>query len=277
MKKSLILVLWIFGVSVGAWALGVSNGSPIAVRVQAEAGFLGVVENEIQFSKSGTYFSYPRDAGQSVLYPVNRYSVDIIMGAHTLTFLYQPLKIESTELLRKDLSIDGALFSSNTRVKFLYDFPFYRMSYLYDLTGKKDAFDLAFGVSLQIRNTTISFESLDGLLYRVNQNVGLVPILKCYAAWRPVDWFELATEIDGFYAPIKYLNGDDNNDVVGAILDASLRGKLYLDRDLGVFLNVRYLGGGAEGTSDNSVGPGDGFVKNWLHFITVTLGTSLEI
>jgi len=38
------------------------------------------------------------------------------------------------------------------------------------------------------------------------------------------------------------------------------------------FLNLRYLGGGAVGTSDNDDGPGDGYVRNWLHFGTVTVG-----
>jgi hypothetical protein len=41
-----------------------------------------------------------------------------------------------------------------------------------------------------------------------------------------------------------------------------------------VFLNVRYLGGGAEGQSDNSTPPGDGYVSNWLHFLTVSAGFS---
>jgi hypothetical protein len=38
------------------------------------------------------------------------------------------------------------------------------------------------------------------------------------------------------------------------------------------FLNLRYIGGGAKGTSSGSKGPGDGFTANWLHFVTVTLG-----
>jgi len=158
-------------------------------------------------------------------------------------------------------------------VRFLYDFPFYRLSYLFELTPAGNAWDAGFGLTLQIRNTTITFESLDGSLYRANRNVGLVPALKFYGAWRPLSWLWLATEMDGAYAPVSYLNGDDN-DVEGAILDASLRAGFHLGKKRDVFLNVRYLGGGAQGESDNSPPPGDGYVSNWLHFVTVSVGAS---
>jgi hypothetical protein len=39
-----------------------------------------------------------------------------------------------------------------------------------------------------------------------------------------------------------------------------------------LFLNLRYLGGGATGTDTGDVWPGDGYVKNWLNFITVSTG-----
>ena len=82
-------------------------------------------------------------------------------------------------------------------------------------------------------------------------------------------------EADGFYAPISYINGSDN-EVVGAILDASLRQGLHVTENVGAFLNLRYLGGGAVGTSDDDPGPGDGYVKNWLNFLTVTAGFIYE-
>ena len=59
---------------------------------------------------------------------------------------------------------------------------------------------------------------------------------------------------------------------MGAILDASLRGALKLTKEVDGFLNLRYLGGGAVGTSNNPPGPSDGYVKNWLHFGAVTAG-----
>ena len=86
----------------------------------------------------------------------------------------------------------------------------------------------------------------------------------------------LEAEMDGFYAPIKYFNGG-KSDVEGAILDASLRAGLELSEDVTGFFNVRYLGGGAQGTSKDDDGPGDGYTRNWLHFMTASVGFSYHL
>jgi len=72
-----------------------------------------------------------------------------------------------------------------------------------------------------------------------------------------------------------YLNGSDN-EVVGAILDASLRVGMEFEQPITAFLNFRYLGGGAVGTTDID-GPGDGYVRNWLNFLTLTAGFRYEL
>lgn len=257
-------------------ALPIKTIRPYNLALNVEMGFLANLENQIQFGKNGTYFSLPYEAGQNILYPVMRFSVDFKTGRNLITFLYQPLRLESSELIRRDFMIDDLIFPSGTPVKFLYDFPFYRLSYLYEFTGNQDDWDFAFGASLQIRNTTITTESLDGNLFRQNQNIGAVPVLKFLAGWHPGNLFWTELEADGFYAPIKYLNGD-KNDVVGAILDASIRAGVRLDGPVETFINLRYLSGGAEGSSEKSIGPGDGFVRNWLHFMTLSLGARVRL
>ena len=89
------------------------------------------------------------------------------------------------------------------------------------------------------------------------------------------DRFYGQIEADGIYAPVSYLNGSDN-EIVGAILDASLRLGYEIQKPVSAFANLRYLGGGAVGTSDNNEGPGDGYVKNWLNFLTVSAGFVYE-
>ena len=66
------------------------------------------------------------------------------------------------------------------------------------------------------------------------------------------------------------LNGSDN-ETVGAILDASLRAGLRVHDRADVFLNLRYLGGGATNGD-----PSD-YSKNWLHFLFVGLGARLDL
>jgi hypothetical protein len=244
----------------------------VKLRAVAEIGFLGVLEHKIQLSNSGTYFDYKRQGGQDVLFPIIRPSLELDLKArNTLIFLYQPLQIESQVLLNDDLIVDDLLFPANSPVKLLYNFPFYRLSYLRELAPNNDKLKFAIGGTIQIRNATISFESLDGTRFRTNRDVGIVPALKIRSRWNMNSRLYTELEADGIYAPVSYLNGS-TDEIVGAILDASLRTGLKLNAPVDAFLNIRYLGGGAVGTSTDNDGPGDGYVKNWLHFGTVSAG-----
>ena len=278
-KITLLLILLLIctiGLAQNSTLNDASKDKNLKFRGVAELGFLGVLSHRIQFSNSGTYINYVKEGGQDVLFPVNRLSLELeIKGKHTLIFLYQPLRLESTALLERDLVIDELIFPAGTSVNFLYSFPFYRISYMKELAPNKEKFDFALGASLQIRNATISFESTDGRLFRSNRDIGLVPILKFRTRYNFNNHTYTEIEADGFYAPISYINGSDN-EVVGAILDASLRQGLKVSDEVGAFLNLRYLGGGAVGSSDDDPGPGDGYVKNWLNFLTVTCGFIYE-
>ncbi len=241
-------------------------------RAVAEIGFLGVLSNQIQFGNSGTYFNYQQEGGQDVLFPVSRLSLELdFKKRNTLVLMYQPLRLETQVLLENDLIVDELLFPASSNVKTLYNFPFYRLSYLRELLPRSTKFKLSVGGSLQIRNTTITFESGDGELFRTNRNVGIVPIIKLRGMAQLNERMFAAIEADGFYAPVSYLNGSDN-EIIGAILDASFRTGLQVTKEVTSFLNLRYLGGGAVGTNERMEGPGDGFTRNWLNFITVSAG-----
>jgi hypothetical protein len=238
----------------------------------AEMGFLGVLGHKVQFGNNGTYFDYKKDGGQDVLFPIIRPSLELeVNKRNTFIFLYQPLTIESQVYLNEDLVVDDLVYPATSSVKLLYNFPFYRFSYLRNVTPKAKKLDLAIGGTVQIRNATISFESLDGSRYRTNRDVGIVPAFKLRSKYTVNSWSYFELEADGIYAPVSYLNGS-NTEIVGAILDASLRGGLKLTDEVHSFLNLRYLGGGAVGTSKDPQGTSDGYVKNWLHFGTVTAG-----
>lgn len=236
-----------------------------------ELGFLAVADHRVQFSQSGTYFDYRKRGGQDVLFPVSRLSLELnINDKHTIYVLYQPLRLETEVLLTEDLVVDEMTFPANTGVNLLYNFPFYRASYTRTLFRDNPRFHLELGGSLQLRNATISFESKDETQFRTNRDVGPVPALKLRTRAYLSENVFTELEADGIYAPVSYLNGSDN-EVVGAILDASLRTSYEFDAPVSAFLNLRYLGGGAVGTSEVN-GPGDGYVRNWLHFATVTVG-----
>lgn len=243
------------------------------VSLVAELGVNAPVYHTVQFGEDGTSFDYVEEGGQGVLFSFERFSVEAVLGdRHRVIFLWQPLAIETDVRMRRDVVVDGATFEEGTPVRLTYRFPFYRASYLFDLVDRERT-EFSIGGSLQLRNATIAFASADGELRRERRNVGPVPILKFRYRHETESGWWYGAEADGFYAPIRYLNLSDS-DVIGWIVDASARFGRRVTDDVALFLNARYLGGGADGTSngDAEVTPSDGYTRNVLNFVTLSLG-----
>jgi len=241
-------------------------------ELRVDAGFLAVLAHDYQKGSPGTNFDYVDAGGQDVLFPVMRYALDLELDRrHRFSLLYQPLAIRTRETLAAPIVIDGTTFEAGSSLEFFYGFPFYRAGYAY-------AFELGassrlwLGGALQIRNATVEFARLDGTTLVSNRDVGPVPLL--HVGWRtelgPASYIELAA--DGIYAPVKYLNGNDNG-VEGAILDANVRFGMVAHEHVDVFVNARYLAGGAEGESGD--GP-DTFSSNWLQFFILSAGLAVH-
>lgn len=264
------LALLAFAVPTTAFA---QDDSDFDLRTRVEVGFLDPLYHTVQFGSDGTEIDYVDEGGQDVLYPFFRPSVEGRFGRHRVGFVYQPIDLEGEVVTRRDWVIDDLTFPADTPVNTRYSFPFWRASYGYDVLSDPD-WELELGASLQLRDATITFTNAAGTLRRTERDVGPVPILRARLRIPVTDgsWFE--TEVDGFYAPVKYINGGDS-DVVGAIVDWSVRYGFDIDESFDAFVNLRYLGGGAEGTSDSEFG--DGFTKNWLHFATVSLGFTYDL
>jgi hypothetical protein len=263
------------GVALGCWPL-VSHAehaeaaeparSPVQLRV--DFGFLGVLQHDYQQGDRGSNFDFRGEGGQDVLFPVSRYVVNVDLGQrHRVSLLYQPLELRTRERLRRGILVDGRAYADGQDMEFTYRFPFYRATYEY-AAWRNESARFGVGGGLQIRNATIEFAHSDGTNLVTERDVGPVPLL--HASFRQElggpYWLEL--DADGIYAPVKYLNGNDNG-VEGAILDANVRLGLDAVEHVSAFLNVRYLGGGAEGASD-------GFSANWLQFMIVSLGAELH-
>ena len=246
-----------------------------------EVGFLGFFYHKIQLSQTGTYFDYVADGGQDVWFPFRRLSGDVLLGKrHRLVFLVQPIDIRTEVLLSSPLTIDGETFPADTSMELRYGFDFYRLSYLYDLL-KNPKNELAVGASLQIRDAVIVFAPKTDPTYdlREETDVGPVPALKFRAKYYLNDFVWLGSEIDGIYAAGRGVTGstDVSTDFVGAIVDASLRAGFTPRPPVDVFLNLRYIGGGAEGTqTDDPGGLDNGYTKNWLHAFSVSLGVTVR-
>lgn len=248
---------------------------PVQVRLQAEIGTLAVLKHRIQFSKAGSMIDYVEEGGQDRLFPYIRLAGDLDIGErNSVVFLYQPLDLQTRALATRDLTVDDELFVEGTPMEYRYGFSFWRASWLFDLQKAPNK-EVALGMGLQIRNAVLDFRSQDGTQFRSERDIGPVPLFKFRSRHPLGGGFWWGSEIDGAYAPIKYINGS-NSDVVGSLLDASLRSGLQVRPGVDAYLNLRYLTGGAEGTGNDTRPPGDGYTENYLHFLALSLGFALR-
>ncbi len=240
------------------------------IRGVAEGGFLASLSNYGEFGPNATRIDFRTAAGQDNLLFYTRWSAELELGRkHTLVFLYQPLSTEGTFTPSSEERIEGVQFAAGQPVRVKFNFPYYRLSWLYDVAQGDRGF-LSLGLSGQIRNANYTYERLDGQAFSRSNDVGFVPILKARGQLNVGRDAFLGFEADGFYAPISVLNGS-NNETVGAILDMSLRAGMRIRPSSTAFLNLRYVGGGATNTDP------DNYAKNWLHVLFVGLGASFDV
>ena len=183
-----------------------------------------------------------------------------------------------------DITVGESYFPAGTPMELTYSFPFYRVSYTYDLLGKHEHAVLGVGLVMQIRNVSIQFKALDRHadgdsgeiqdLY-VSNNVGLVPALAIYSEYRFPFGLTLSADIAGSYANSEFFNGADF-EFEGSILDASLRMGYELTDNWEIFGTARFFGGTSNGTSQYPVETwtesNDRYSQNNIATVTATVG-----
>lgn len=278
MKKLLVLVCaLVFASSLAAAPESLVNaeGKDYKISLSAELGTVFVASHKIQFGATGTLFDFVEDGNQNVLFPFSRFTAELrLFDRHAVVFLYQPLEVFTEAVVDRDVTVYDVTFLAGTPMKLKYGFSFYRASYLYYFI-KENNMELGAGLSLQIRNASISFASADGEQFVTSQNIGPVPIIKLAGKYTFDNGIWTGLEADGFYASSEFFNGA-SFPFEGAIWDISGRAGIELKNGIKPFVNVRFLAGGAKGTSRYEDAEGDGFANNWLNTLSLTLGVVLE-
>ncbi|MFT7521482.1 MAG: hypothetical protein ACI9MC_003633 [Kiritimatiellia bacterium] len=251
-------------------APGINDESrPYEIELTGEVGFLAPVSHTVQFGSEGDELNYVQDGGQDNLFPFVRPTLAIHWKRQVFTAVWQPLQLNTIATLDHDLRVDDVVFEAGRPIYMRYGFSFWRLSWAHKAIAKERS-TLSLGLGLQVRNATIGFTAVDGSKSEFNRDIGPVPLLELEYRTEVGGNGFFEAEVDGFYAPIKYLNGR-GTDVEGAIADIQLRGGLHLKDPLDAFVGLRYIGGGASGTGSPDA-TSDGYTKNWLHFLTFTAG-----
>jgi len=256
-----------------------AQGTPVAVSLEAEAGAVKVLYHTYQVGATGYNFDFVNNGGQEILYPFQRFTATAgISDRHQVKFLYQPLTVVTGITAKESFNIDTVTFLAGEPVNVVYGFPFYRTTYLYDFI-EGDA-NLSAGAAIQLRNASIRFTSADGSKRAVSQNLGIVPAVALAGKLPFDDGLFVGFEATGLYASSAFINGADFV-FEGSILDASLRAGARIDERTEAFINVRFLGGSAKGTSEYPslywTQSTEKYTANYLATLTVTLGATLEL
>jgi hypothetical protein len=230
---------------------------PLQISATAEIGVVRSLVHDIQIGRDGYRLDYVQDGGQELLLPFNRFEVQAVArDRHEITLLYQPLTLRTRTRVDNagGILIDDVTFADDTPLDLQYGFDFYRGTYRYRVI-ERSHLRVALGGAMQIRNASIIFDGYreddEGRLVEaraLSQDLGPVPVLSAAMrrSWES-GWFFEAT-LDGFYAPVRYLNLRDV-DVIGWLYDAAFRTGVPLINDSEIYLSLRFLGGGADGTA----------------------------
>lgn len=248
MKKA-GLILVVIGIT-SLYAESMLNKADSSIRLDAEAelGFVSVLYHTLQNGDESTNFNYREQGGQDILFPFTRYQLGLSMHQHIVKMLYQPLNIVTNVEFRDQVIMDTKTFVSGTPMEITYSFPFWRVTYLYDLLKSSES-TLAFGLSLQLRNASIIFKDIGGKNLTVSQNLGPVPALSLLYDKEFKNNTFISFDATGSYASSSFFNGADF-EFEGSLLDTSLKMGMLLKNNKKWYISLRFLGGSATGNSE---------------------------
>jgi hypothetical protein len=240
-------------------ASAVARAEP-SVVLHYETGPAAIFQNDGEYGEAGTRYS-AGDVGQKKnLLRVERASVELGLGRHTVILLYAPFEVTTRVRLDDELRFRGTVFAEGSVVDHRYLFDGYRASYLYRLVPGRVALEV--GASVQVRNADVAFTTVDGALHDAEDDIGVVGALKLRGRYTtgPGAWAQLEADALSTFG----LLGETR----GAIYDLALSAGWPVAPSLDVVLALRLLGGGADVP--------DRDIYNWGNFGSATLGFRLS-
>jgi hypothetical protein len=229
--------------------------APIIVLAH-DAGPAYVAQNDGRYGAVGT----PYDAGdvgqQDNLVLLQRTSLGLTVGRHTVILLYAPFELRTRFVTDDDFRFRGTTFDAGAVLDHRYQFEGYRGSYLYRFVD--GAIDVDGGASVQVRNAAVVFSTADGRVHDGEYDVGAVFAVKARLRWTPRDsvWTQLEADALSTFG----LLGDTR----GGIYDVGLSVGAPVAGGLDVLATARLIGGGAEVPSQD--------IDNWGNYVALTVG-----
>ena len=167
---------------------------------------------------------------------------------HNVSLLYAPLSVTYNGAFQRDINFNNVNFAGGQPLKVHYKFNSYRLTYRYDIVSRA-RWLIGLGLTAKIRDADVRFknESRDTHF----DNLGFVPLVNFYAAYKPSYHWSLIFEGDALAS--KYGRAED-----------IFAGVAYqINNKIGIKLGYRVVEGGAD--------VDDVFNFNWINYASAGL------
>jgi len=226
-----------------------------------EIGALYLFQNEGRYGVNGTRYVAKEVGQQRNLVIGQRLSVEAKLGRHTAIALWAPLDVTTRATLPRDLVFQTTTFAQGTVVDHRYLFDGYRLSYLFGLVNTS-RFSLGLGASVQIRNASVEFKTVDTspAVFNVERDIGVVGALKARLRYDAGVLYAMA-DVDFF--------NTFGLGLPAGIHDVALTLGVPLLAGADFFLRLRLIGGGANVPNRE--------IYNWGNFGGAFVGLRLDL
>lgn len=229
--------------------------------VDAEVGAAYLFQNDGRYGVDGTLYTAAEVGQQRNLAVAVRLAVEARISRHTVIATWAPLDLTTRTTLTRALTFRTTTFAEQAVVDHRYLFDGYRLTYLFGLV-QTSRFTLGLGASLQVRNASVEFRSVDAspAQFAVERDIGLVGAVRVRARFDAGPVYALA-DVDFF--------NSFGIGLAAGIHDIALTLGVPVVPGFDLLLRLRLVGGGANVPSRD--------LYNWGNFGFAVLGVRVDL
>jgi len=170
-------------------------------QLDLESGaVLGTNYNDVRIPNTGgTLFNLSAEltAQPKIFYRIRaNYTIG---NRHTFSALYAPLTVRYEGDFGQAVNFNNVIFTAGRPLTAFYQFNSYRLTYRYRLVNKT-RWQAGLGLTAKIRDANVRLKDERSGLDTNFDNVGFVPLINFYVAWRPGERLGLLLEGDALGA-----------------------------------------------------------------------------
>ncbi len=230
----------------------VINAAALAgeLDLRVEGGDVRFSKNEVRIpGDDGTKFNLLDLTGSGPDPYVRLYATYDFNRRHALRLTFAPLQVDGTGRLSDDVTFGDDVFTADTPTKGTYTFNTYRLTYRWTFHDR-ERWRWGIGAAALVRDADITLEQ--GNTKQTKDDLGVVPLLHVYGAYRFNDRAFVTLDVEGAWSPM------------GRAVDAALKAQYDFDSGWYVGAGYRTLEGGAD---NNEV-----YAFAWLHYALAEVG-----